>query len=157
ETAPGFREDEAEVRNETRGESPESRARKLVALALVFCWHSTLDSPLLSLSGSGRLTFRSLLFYEVSFIRLRSFSAQPHAVELAPRAAGMAIPSVSHLVELIRKSALLPREHSEQLGELERSCTETRALAQALIERGWLTPFQVEHLLLNRVPQLTIG
>ncbi len=69
----------------------------------------------------------------------------------------MAITSVSRLVEVLHQSALLPPEQCAQLAELQQSWPETRGLARALIERGWLTPFQMEYLLLDGVQQLTVG
>jgi eukaryotic-like serine/threonine-protein kinase len=70
----------------------------------------------------------------------------------------MANSSISHLVEKLGQSALLKPAQLKQLTEeLQERFPETRALARELIERGWVTSYQMEHVLLGREQELSIG
>src|SRR5215212_8628070 len=70
----------------------------------------------------------------------------------------MSIASSGHLIDVLRQTALLNRE---QLGELARLAevrySEARALAKLLVQRGWLTVYQANQLLLDKASDLVVG
>jgi WD40 repeat protein/serine/threonine protein kinase len=70
----------------------------------------------------------------------------------------MPLTATDSLLDALRNTPLL---RPAQLQELERedlgSFAEARALAQHLLERGWLTPYQVNQLLLGRGADLVLG
>jgi serine/threonine protein kinase len=70
----------------------------------------------------------------------------------------MALESLSALVEALRQSKLLePGQFEELVRDLLPRFADPRALAEDLAARGWLTPYQVEKLLLGQVAELTLG
>lgn len=70
----------------------------------------------------------------------------------------MSIASSGHLMDALRETGLLNRE---QFGYLARQpevrCGEARTLARALVQRGWLTVYQINQLLLDRAKDLVVG
>jgi serine/threonine protein kinase len=70
----------------------------------------------------------------------------------------MPVDSVTSLIELLRRFELLS---TAQLDELKRdSSSETddpRTLAEGLVQRGWLTSFQVKRLFQDRAKDLVLG
>jgi formylglycine-generating enzyme required for sulfatase activity/tRNA A-37 threonylcarbamoyl transferase component Bud32 len=69
----------------------------------------------------------------------------------------MASASLASLLDTIRQTDLLS---PAQLAETERRLplyTEPRDLARMLVQQGWLTPFQVNQLLLGRSAELLLG
>src|SRR5208283_1204545 len=70
----------------------------------------------------------------------------------------MPLTAVASLLDALRELQLL---RPAQLEELAREATkrfpDARALAQDLLRRGWLTPFQANQLLLERGPELLLG
>src|SRR5262245_42429912 len=73
------------------------------------------------------------------------------------RASPMAIAPVSRLSELLREGTLLAPEQAGLLPDLQLRYAETRDFARELIDRGWLTAFQMERLLLGRHEDLIVG
>jgi serine/threonine protein kinase len=70
----------------------------------------------------------------------------------------MALDTVAGLVELIRQCRLLePAQEVELLGHLVSRFREPRALARELVGRGWLTPYQANHLFQGGVRDLLLG
>src|SRR5690242_2387957 len=70
----------------------------------------------------------------------------------------MSISTTPALVEAIRQDHLLEAEQLEELtGSLQTRFPEPRTLAQELLRRGWLTPYQVNLLLQGRRGELTLG
>lgn len=67
------------------------------------------------------------------------------------------VQSAADLVTLLEDLALLDAAPCAQLGELKQAFSEARALAKELLQRGWLTPYQVNQLLTGRGADLTIG
>lgn len=63
--------------------------------------------------------------------------------------------SVNDLIDVLRRSALL---NAVQVNELVRArLAEPRALGRDLLQRGWLTPYQVNQLLQGRGLELVLG
>jgi serine/threonine-protein kinase len=68
----------------------------------------------------------------------------------------MAIETAADLVEALRQTRILgPAQLAEAAALAPRR--EPRALARELIERGWLTPYQVNQLFQGRGPALAVG
>src|SRR5262245_3879309 len=70
----------------------------------------------------------------------------------------MAITSVPGFVDALRGARLLT---AEQFDELKRTalprCSEPRGLAKYLVQRGWLTVYQVNWIFQGLADQLTLG
>lgn len=64
------------------------------------------------------------------------------------------VESAEALLALLRENQLLPEN---QLAELTGRTGDSRALARDLIQRGWLTPFQVNQILTGRGTSLRFG
>lgn len=70
----------------------------------------------------------------------------------------MSTETLGHLVTLLQELPLLTAEQKEVLAqELAVSFPETKALAQELIKRNWLTPFQANFLLKGKAQDLVLG
>jgi serine/threonine protein kinase len=70
----------------------------------------------------------------------------------------MPIDAVNALVQQLRRHPLLEPAPLEELTKtLQHRCKDVRLLARELIQRGWLTPFQVNQLLLGRGAELIFG
>jgi serine/threonine protein kinase len=69
----------------------------------------------------------------------------------------MAITSVASLLDALRQYRLLEREQLDEVAQLQALCPEPRALARELIQRGWLSPYQVNQLLQGRGKDLVLG
>jgi serine/threonine-protein kinase len=63
-------------------------------------------------------------------------------------------PSLAQFIDAVHDSHVLPREQLQGLAYL---CRTPRDLGRALIERGWLTPFQVNEIHRGRGQALTVG
>ncbi len=69
-----------------------------------------------------------------------------------------AIPSAAALVEVLRAYGLLsPAQLQEAADDLARRFPEPRALARELMQRQWLTPYQLNRLFQGRGHKLTLG
>jgi serine/threonine-protein kinase len=69
----------------------------------------------------------------------------------------MAIDSVSNLVEALRQSRLLEPAQQEEIDrQLQSRFTDPRVLARELIQRGWLTPYQVNQLMQGHGNELVL-
>ncbi|OAI45921.1 hypothetical protein AYO44_12245 [Planctomycetaceae bacterium SCGC AG-212-F19] len=69
----------------------------------------------------------------------------------------MVVPSVADLVDAIQQHRLIDAVQLEQLPSLRAGVDDPRALAKLLLEKDWLTPFQVNYLLQGRVANLVLG
>lgn len=70
----------------------------------------------------------------------------------------MRIVSSGNLVDVLRESALLSREQLRELVHLASGrCSEARPLAKTLVQRGWLSIFQINQILAGRGNELVIG
>jgi serine/threonine-protein kinase len=69
----------------------------------------------------------------------------------------MSITSIAALVETLREHHLLDHRELEQLASFQEAFPTPGAFAEELSRRGWLTPFQTEHLLLGRGRRLRLG
>jgi serine/threonine protein kinase len=67
------------------------------------------------------------------------------------------IDSVATLVDQFRQYELLDAGQISELTSSTKTDSEPRALAQQLIKRGWLTPYQVNQLFLGRGRDLLVG
>jgi tRNA A-37 threonylcarbamoyl transferase component Bud32 len=74
-----------------------------------------------------------------------------------PSGATMPVPSAADLVEALRLFKLLEPAQAAELARLQVACPEPRALAAALLGRGWLTPYQANLLLEGRGVELLLG
>jgi formylglycine-generating enzyme required for sulfatase activity/tRNA A-37 threonylcarbamoyl transferase component Bud32 len=70
----------------------------------------------------------------------------------------MPIDTVPGLIEVLRKTRLL---EDAQLAEVEQTlqprCPDPRGLAREILQRSWLTPFQVNQLMQGRAADLVLG
>lgn len=69
----------------------------------------------------------------------------------------MPIATLHGFVEALTNGPLLEPAQRAELPQIQARCTDSRALAQELIRRGWLTPFQVNQIALGRAADLTMG
>ncbi len=70
----------------------------------------------------------------------------------------MPVESVAALVDTLRQGRLLrPAQLEELTQQLQQTFTEPRALARALLERGWLTPYQINQLFQGKARELLLG
>jgi serine/threonine-protein kinase len=65
--------------------------------------------------------------------------------------------SCPEFFELLHRHALLPTEQLEALTGLVDPTTTTQTLARLILDRGWLTPFQVNRLLGGKAQELFLG
>jgi serine/threonine-protein kinase len=71
--------------------------------------------------------------------------------------APMAIDSVPLFVDALRQSRLLDAAQQGEVDQLRVRFTDPRALARELIQRGWLTPYQVNQLMQGHGQELVLG
>lgn len=70
----------------------------------------------------------------------------------------MPLTSAANLVDALRKYQLLePKQFEVVSRELQNQFSDPRSLAKELIDRGWLTPYQVNQLLQDRGQELVLG
>lgn len=70
----------------------------------------------------------------------------------------MTINTVAHLVEMLRQGGLLNSSQLEELGQdVLAGFAGPRPLAQELLQRGWLTAFQLNQIFMGRAKELTLG
>jgi len=70
----------------------------------------------------------------------------------------MAVDSATDLVNVLRAGRLLPASQLDELGrDLQGRFPEAKALGRALIEKQWLTPYQVNLLLQGAADKLVLG
>jgi serine/threonine-protein kinase len=69
----------------------------------------------------------------------------------------MAVPSLDELIQQLSTGPLLSAERKKELPGLRTSCADARALARELVQRGWLTPYQVNQLIQGRGQDLILG
>ena len=61
-------------------------------------------------------------------------------------------------MDTLRSNRLLePSQLGELTDQLQAQFVEPKALARELVERRWLTPYQVNHLFQGWVPDLVLG
>jgi serine/threonine-protein kinase len=80
-------------------------------------------------------------------------SLSPTAQAPAPAPIG----SVQDLAEQIGAFGVLPPHQLPELGRLQEEFSDPRDLARELLQRGWLTPFQVNRLFQGRGHELLLG
>jgi serine/threonine protein kinase len=70
----------------------------------------------------------------------------------------MPLASVAGLVKALREHRLLPAVHLDEVaGNLQGRFTQPQNLARELLQRGWLTQFQIKHLFQERAQDLVVG
>jgi eukaryotic-like serine/threonine-protein kinase len=69
----------------------------------------------------------------------------------------MMIDSVPGLLAVLRKHCLLEPEQLAGAEQLAQRHTDPRLLAKELLQRGWLTPFQINQVFLGRGAELVLG
>jgi serine/threonine protein kinase len=67
----------------------------------------------------------------------------------------MAVLSVTDLLAALQRYPLLTEEQMAPLAHL--ACPDARSLAKELIQRGWLTPYQVNQLFQDRAQEMLLG
>jgi serine/threonine-protein kinase len=76
---------------------------------------------------------------------------------LEPAAPAQPITTVAGLVEELTQRPLLTTAQRDELAKLRSRFTDPRAMARELLQRGWLTPYQVNQLLQGRGNDLVLG
>jgi serine/threonine protein kinase len=70
----------------------------------------------------------------------------------------MSIGSSGNLIDALKQTALLGEDKLAQLPRLaEGRCADPRPLAKLLVQRGWLTVYQINQLLVGKTTDLLIG
>ncbi len=70
----------------------------------------------------------------------------------------MSVVSSGSLMDVLRDTGLLSREQQHELVRLANGrCNEARPLAKLMVQRGWLTIFQINQILAGRGSQLVVG
>lgn len=70
----------------------------------------------------------------------------------------MTAASTANLVDALRQFHLLEAAQLDEVSrDLQARCPESRALARELVQRGWLTPYQVNQLFQDRARDLLLG
>src|SRR5438309_1431178 len=70
----------------------------------------------------------------------------------------MPVESVTSLVDSLRQCRLLtPAQLDELSRQLPASKSDPRTLAKELLQRGWLTPYQINQLFQRSDPELVLG
>ena len=69
----------------------------------------------------------------------------------------MSIVSTGGLLDALRQTALLSREQLSQVNSLPEARGEARSFAKLLVQRGWLSIFQINELLAGKAASLVIG
>jgi len=69
----------------------------------------------------------------------------------------MAINTVAAFVDAVRQHRLLEPEQLDEVGRVQGRTTDPRALAKALIQKGWLTPYQVNQIFQGQAASLVMG
>src|SRR5262249_53898206 len=70
----------------------------------------------------------------------------------------MSIPSIRDLIDALRRHPLLePAQLESVIATLQGRCADAHALTEELMQRGWLTPYQVGRLLSGRGRELLLG
>src|SRR5262245_30963643 len=65
--------------------------------------------------------------------------------------------SVQDLINRLTRSEILTSDQLRELGETPEAVASPELFAEHLIQRKWLTSYQVDHLLTDRLAQLTLG
>jgi serine/threonine protein kinase len=69
----------------------------------------------------------------------------------------MPLPTINNFVECVLQNQLLDAEQREELIQLQATAADTRALAQELLHRDFLTAFQINQIFLGNGSGLTMG
>jgi len=69
----------------------------------------------------------------------------------------MAITTVNELVAAVGASRLLEPQQDALVKQMQRQYTDPRALAKAIVDRGWLTAYQIKRVANGKTADLTIG
>lgn len=69
----------------------------------------------------------------------------------------MSLDTATDLVQLLRRYRLLEPSQLDEVGRLQSQFPQPRALAKELLQRQWLTPFQVNQLFLGHDAELVLG
>jgi serine/threonine-protein kinase len=74
-----------------------------------------------------------------------------------PTTAPPVMPTSEALVELLKSRQLVAPDRHAELDHLQHACPDPRVLARDLLERGWLTAFQINRIFQGRGPELALG
>jgi serine/threonine protein kinase len=69
----------------------------------------------------------------------------------------MSIETSAHLIDAVRNAKVLPPQQLEVAGTLAPRFPQPKALAKELMQRGWLTPYQVNNLFRGHGKDLVLG
>jgi eukaryotic-like serine/threonine-protein kinase len=69
----------------------------------------------------------------------------------------MSIPSTNTVLEALRQHGLVDAAPLQELNRKRNQFADPRALAKYLLQRGWLTPYQINQLLNGRAADLVLG
>ncbi len=81
----------------------------------------------------------------------------PKPAAAPPRSPSPAIGSVADLSGVLADGRLLEATQASEAESLQKGSADPRALAKELVQRGWLTPWQVNQLFLRRAGELRLG
>jgi len=69
----------------------------------------------------------------------------------------MGVDTVAAFVDAVRQGRLLEGDQLEELVRVQARASDVRALAKQLIQKAWLTPFQVNQILQGQAASLAVG
>src|SRR5437868_980918 len=69
----------------------------------------------------------------------------------------MGIDTVAAFVDALRQHRLLEPEQLEEVARAQARAVDPRALAKALINKGWLSPYQVNQIFQGQAASLVLG
>ena len=94
---------------------------------------------------------------EETLVEAQPASANPQSAPAAPASANAPVTSTAGLVHAIRSMRLLRGNQHEELDTLQQSFAEPRSLARELLQRNWLSPYQVNQVFQGRAGSLILG
>jgi serine/threonine protein kinase/Leucine-rich repeat (LRR) protein len=71
--------------------------------------------------------------------------------------AAMAIATVDALLDVLARYRLLDPGQLNEIAKIKARFAEPKSLAKELLQRGWLTPYQINHLFLGQAAELVLG
>jgi serine/threonine protein kinase/WD40 repeat protein len=69
----------------------------------------------------------------------------------------MSVGSVVNFVDVLRQHRILEQDKLDELSRLQSSFPDPRQLAKNLLQRGWLTPYQINQIMAGRGGDLSMG
>jgi serine/threonine-protein kinase len=109
-------------------------------------------------AGLSRAPPVRIFLYLLDLWLRQSYNPGPLLEGFAREVALMPVTSVASLVAALRESQALAQPHLEEVAHrLQRRFSDPRALARELLQRGWLTAYQINQVFLGRGGDLVLG